>query len=101
MVQELRDLIEHDAFALLLIETPAGEVVLRPIGGKHGTSIIQAVEEMNRKYPESRMKLFYQDCDYEKYFKGIVPMERVYPWAALSEEELSHIKKFREDLYGR
>lgn len=100
MGQEFKDLIANNVFALLLVENPDGEVILRPIGGKYGASIVKAVEEMNEKYPESKMKLFYQDCDYNKYFKDIVPRERVYPWADLREEELSQIKKFREELYG-
>jgi len=97
MNDALKSLMDYDTFALLVAVTSSGDVVLRPIGRRYGASIIQAIEEINNRHPDSKMKLFYQDYDYDKYFKGIVPLERVFPWAGLNEEQLSEIKEYRRN----
>lgn len=98
MAHKLKTLVERDVFALLVAVTSSGDVILRPIGGRYGESIVRAVEEVNGKYPDSRMKLFCQNYEYDKYFKDIVAQERVFPWAALEKEQLAEILKHRKRL---
>lgn len=67
------ELAKKSVFALLLVITPDGEIVPRPIGNPHGSSIHEAILEMNEKYPGSKMKLFEQNYDsWRRYFDGII-----------------------------
>jgi hypothetical protein len=79
-------LVEPGVFAVLAVLTAEGEVVLRPIGGRWGAGIVDAVQEMAEKYPGCRMRLFEQNDDWERYYKGIVSKEQV---ISLSLEGLS------------
>ncbi|MEZ0536025.1 hypothetical protein ACAG39_02110 [Caldicellulosiruptoraceae bacterium PP1] len=80
--QEIEKIIESLAdkrvFALLIGVTQEGEIVLRPIGGEWGSGIINAIQEMNEKYPNCKMKLLEEDyTNWNKYFKGIVDREQL------------------------
>jgi hypothetical protein len=74
----VRGLVEPGVFAVLAVLTAEGEVVLRPIGGRWGAGIVDAVQEMAEKYPGCRMRLFEQNYrDWKMYFEGVVKREQV------------------------
>jgi len=74
----VKSLVERGTFAVLAVLTKEGNVVLRPIGGRWGAGIVDAVQEMAEKYPGCKMRLFEQNYDdWERYFEGIVPKEQV------------------------
>lgn len=56
--------------AVLVVKTAEGNVVLKPIGGRWGAGIVEAVREIAEKYPGCKMRLFEQECNWERYFKG-------------------------------
>jgi len=65
----LPDLADGKVFALLVILTADKEIILKPIGGKYGSGIIDAVKEAAEKYPGCKMKLFEQNYDdWNRYF---------------------------------
>lgn len=68
----LKDLALREVFALLVAETENGDIILRPIGGRYGSGIIEAIEEMKENFPGCRMKLFEVDySNYNRYSRGI------------------------------
>jgi len=74
----VKSLVEHGVFAVLVVMTEEGETVLRPIGGRWGSGIVDAVKEMAEKYPGCRMKLFEQNYDdWERYFRGIISKKQL------------------------
>lgn len=74
----LKSLADESVFALLIGLTSEGEVVLRPIGGKWGSGIIPAIEEMNQKYPGCKMKLLERNYDdWFRYFSHVVSKEQM------------------------
>ncbi|QSQ10600.1 hypothetical protein H0A61_03010 [Koleobacter methoxysyntrophicus] len=74
----IKSLPERGVFALLVVLTEEGETVLRPIGGRWGSGIVDAVKEMSEKYPGCRMKLFEQNYDdWERYFRGIISKKQL------------------------
>lgn len=101
LINTAKDLVERDTFAVLVVLTQEGNVVLRPIGGRWGAGIRDAVEEMAEKYPGCKMRLFEQECNYEKYFKGIVARDQVLPYADFSPETKAAIEDVRRKVLGR
>ncbi|MEZ0536015.1 hypothetical protein ACAG39_02060 [Caldicellulosiruptoraceae bacterium PP1] len=74
----INSLADKGTFALLVVLTQDGEVILRPIGGKWDSGIINAIQEMNEKYPNCKMKLFEQNYDdWFRYFKNVVNKEQL------------------------
>ncbi|WAM33337.1 hypothetical protein [Caldicellulosiruptor morganii] len=74
----LKALADKSVFALLIVETEDGKVILRPIGGEWGSGIIPAIEEMDRKYPGCKMKLLERNYrDWFEYFQHVIPKERM------------------------
>lgn len=72
------ELAQKGIFAILLVITPEGEVVPRPIGNPFGSSIHEAILEMNERYPSSKMKLFEQNYDsWRRYFNGIIDHDQL------------------------
>jgi len=55
-------------FGLIIVLTNTGETILRPIGGVFGNGINDAIEEADRLYPNSKMKLLLDTYDYRRYF---------------------------------
>jgi|GEM_PF-6710689 len=49
-------------------KTTDGELRLRPIGGDWTGSIDEAIVQMNKQYPECKMKLFEKEYSSRKYF---------------------------------
>lgn len=95
VLDAVRSLVERGTFAVLAVLTAQGDVVLRPIGGRWGSGIRDAVEEAAGKYPGCRMQLFERACDYERYFEGIVPKEQVLPYAACPPEAKAALEELR------
>ncbi|MEZ0535977.1 hypothetical protein ACAG39_01870 [Caldicellulosiruptoraceae bacterium PP1] len=80
--QEIEKIIESlsdkRVFALLIGVTQEGEIVLRPIGGEWDSGIINAIQEMNQKYPNCKMKLLERSYDdWFKYFTHVVQKDRM------------------------
>jgi hypothetical protein len=100
LLNAVKSLIERDTFAVLAVLTREGDVVLRPIGGRWGAGIRDAVQEMAEKYPGCKMRLFEQECNYEKYFKGIVVRDQVLPYADFSPETRAAIEEVRRKVLG-
>ncbi|WP_028991395.1 hypothetical protein [Thermoanaerobacter thermocopriae] len=74
----LPDLADEKIFALLVILTTDEKVVLRPIGGKYGSEIIDAAKEAAEKYPGCKMRLFEENYDnWDRYFKHVISKEQV------------------------
>lgn len=96
----VKSLVERDTFAVLAVLIQEGDVVLRPIGGRWGAGIRDAVREMAEKYPGCKMRLFEQECSYEKYFKGIVARDQVLPYADFSPETKAAIEEVRRKVLG-
>jgi len=69
----VRSLVERGTFAVLAVLTREGDVVLRPIGGRWGAGIVDAIREMAERYPGCRMRLFEHPYDdWDLYFKHVV-----------------------------
>lgn len=98
--QAVKGLVEPGVFALLAVLTADGEVVLRPVGGKWDAGIRDAVREMAEKYPGCKMRLFEQNCDWKRYFEGIVSREQVFPYAAYSAETKAALEEVRRRVFG-
>lgn len=100
--KELLDVVcglaERDTFAVLSVKSADGEVVLRPIGGRWGSGIVDAVREMAEKYPGCKMQLFERSHDYRRYFEGIVPREQVLPYAEYSPETKAALEEVRRKV---
>lgn len=74
----LPDLVNKEIFALLVILTADEKVVLRPIGGKYGSGIIDAIREAAEKYPGCKMKLLEENYNsWDRYFKHVVSREQI------------------------
>lgn len=74
----VRSLVERGTFAVLAVLTPDGDVVLRPIGGRWGAGIVDAIREMAERYPGCRMRLFERRYDdWDRYFRHVVGREQV------------------------
>lgn len=70
--------MERGTFAVLVVLTPDGDVVLRPIGGRWDAGIVDAIREMAERYPGCRMRLFERPYDdWDLYFKHVVGREQV------------------------
>ena len=68
-MSEIKDLVQNGCFALIVVLTEKGEVVLRPIGGSYHNGINDTIEELDRMYPNSKMKMFETRYDaWKKYF---------------------------------
>lgn len=93
----IKGLVERDTFALLAVKNVDGEVVLRPIGGRWGSGIRDAVREMAEKYPGCKMRLLGQEVDY-KHFEGIVPREQVLPYTEYSPETKAALEEVRRKV---
>lgn len=93
----VKGLVECDTFALLVVKNADGEVVLRPIGGRWGSGIRDAVREMARKYPGCKMRLLSQEIDY-KHFDGIVSRDQVLPYAEYSPETKAALEELRRKV---
>lgn len=96
----LRSLVERDTFALLAVLTRDGDIILRPIGGRWGSGIVDAVHEMAERYPGCKMRLFEQNCDWKRYFEGIVSREQVLPYAEFSPETKAGLEVVRRKALG-
>ncbi|MCL1996824.1 MAG: hypothetical protein FWG63_11505 [Defluviitaleaceae bacterium] len=60
-----------DVFCLLIVQTVENDIVLRPIGGNFGLGINDAIEEMDRLYPNCKMKILEENCcAFQDYFFG-------------------------------
>ena len=59
------------AFGLLVIQTTENTTVLRPIGGRYGNGINDAIEEMDKNYPNCKMKILFEYNDSVK--KYLIP----------------------------
>lgn len=71
-------LVKSGVFALLAAQTLEGNVILRPIGGDHGSDIIEAIRDMDRTNPGCKMRLFEHNYDdWRRYFEGIVPRSQL------------------------
>lgn len=78
MLNILPELADEKVFGLLVILTADEEVILRPIGGRYGSGIIDAVKEAAEKYPGCRMKLFEENYDnWDRYFKHVVAKKQI------------------------
>lgn len=78
LLNSTKSLVEQGTFAVLAVLTKEGEVTLRPIGGRWGAGIVDAVKEMAEKYPGCRMRLFEQNYDdWQRYFQGIISKEQL------------------------
>lgn len=95
-----KGLVERGTFAVLAVLTKEGDVVLRPIGGRWEAGIVDAVREMAEKYPGCKMRLFEQECDWERYFEGIVSREQVLPYAYYSPETKAALEEVRRKVLG-
>lgn len=74
----VRSLVERGTFAVLAVLTWEGDVVLRPVGGRWGAGIADAIREMAERYPGCRMRLFERPYDdWDLYFKHVVGREQV------------------------
>lgn len=79
VTETVKELVDEGIFALLVVLTDKNNVILRPIGGKWGKSIIDVVAEMAEKYPGCKMKLFEQNYDdWQRYFKHVVTKKQVF-----------------------
>jgi len=99
ILKVIRALVDAEVFGVLVVETARGEAVLRPIGGSWGSSICDAVREVAKKHPRCNMRLFMQNADYERYFKGIVPREQVLPYAKFPSELKLALEEIRQELH--
>lgn len=71
-------LIQKETFALLVIETQDGEIVLRPIGGDYGCNITEAAKELEAQHPGCKMRLYEHNYDsWKRYFEGELPKEQL------------------------
>ncbi len=71
-------LIQKETFALLVIESQDGEIVLRPIGGDYGCNITEAAKELDTQYPGCKMRLYEHNYDsWKRYFEGELPKEQL------------------------
>lgn len=100
LVDAACSLVERGTFAVLAVRTVSGEVMLRPIGGRWGNGIIDAVREMAQNYPGCKMRLFEDLCDWRKYFDGIVPREQVLPYADYPPETKVALEELRRKALG-
>lgn len=74
----VKSLAEPGIFAVLVVMTQEGEVLMRPIGGRWGAGIVDAVQEMAQRYPNCKMRLFEQNYrDWKMYFEGIIAREQM------------------------
>ena len=74
----VRSLVDRGTFAVLAVLTREGDVVLRPVGGRWGAGIVDAIREMAERYPGCRMRLFERPYDdWDVYFKHVVGREQV------------------------
>ena len=46
-----------EIFGLLIVQTTDDKTILRPIGGKYGNGINDAIEEMDAKYPGCKFRI--------------------------------------------
>jgi hypothetical protein len=93
-------LVEKGIFGLLAVKPVEGDVVLRPIGGRWDSGIIDAIQEMADKYPGCKMRLFDQESNFDKYFKGIVSKDQVQPYADLSPQAKAAIEEVRRKVFS-
>lgn len=71
-------LIQKGTFALLVIETQDGKIVLRPIGGTYGCNITEAAKEMDAQYPACKMRLYEHNYDsWRRYFEGDISKDQL------------------------
>jgi len=71
-------LAEPGVFAVLLIQTLEDKTLIRPIGGQWHPGIIDAIEEADKTFPSCKVKLLERNYnDWRKYFRGVVPNERL------------------------
>ena len=66
-------------FALIIAKTQDGGTVVRPIGGKYGQGINDAVSELDKLYPDCKMKLLSEDCCFAKdcFLPNGIALERL------------------------
>ncbi|MDI6907919.1 MAG: hypothetical protein QMC81_10620 [Thermoanaerobacterales bacterium] len=100
VLDAVKSLVERGTFALLAVLTPEGDVILRPIGGRWGSGIVDAVQEMAARYPGCKMRLFEQNCDWRRYFEGIVSRDQVLPYAEYSPETKAALEAVRRKVLG-
>jgi hypothetical protein len=93
----VKSLVERGTFAVLAVLTREGDVVLRPIGGRWGSGIRDAVQEMAEKYRGCKMRLFSQEIDY-KHFGDIVSRDQVLPYADYSPETKAALEELRRQV---
>lgn len=78
LADSVKSLVDQGTFSVLVALTKENEVILRPIGGRWGASITDAIREMAQKYPGCKMRLFEQNYDdWHRYFQGIVSKEQL------------------------
>lgn len=100
VMDAVRSLTEAGTFAVLAVQTKEGDVVLRPIGGRWGAGIADAVREMAERYPDCRMQLFERNCDWKKYFTGIIRRDQLLPYAEFPPETKAAIEELRRKVLG-
>lgn len=78
IIKAVKDLTNTEVFAVLVVLTNEGGIVLRPIGGGWGSGIIDAISEIAEKYTNCRMKLFEQNYDdWQRYFRHVISKEQM------------------------
>ncbi|GEA15470.1 hypothetical protein E308F_17140 [Moorella sp. E308F] len=68
------ELFRENTYALIVAVAGDGTKIYRPVNDK---SLRGTVEEILKKHPDARFRLFSHDYDWS-VFKGLVPRERVY-----------------------
>lgn len=78
LADSVKSLVDQGTFAVLSVLTKENEVILRPIGGRWGAGITDAIKEMAERYPGCKMRLFEENYDdWHRYFQGIVSKEQL------------------------
>ncbi len=96
----VKDFVDPRTFAVLFAIAKDGEIIVRPIGGKWGSGITDAIREIAGKYPGCKMQLFERCSEWKKYFEGIVEREQVLPYAEYSPETRAALEEIRQKVLG-
>ncbi|RPF49564.1 hypothetical protein EDD75_0381 [Thermodesulfitimonas autotrophica] len=97
----LQALADPMVFGALVVRTADGGVALRPLGGEWGNDIREAVQEVAEKYPGCKVRLLEQKCGlrmYEEFFEGIIPRDRVLPYADYLPEAKAALEEIRQQV---
>ena len=60
----------ENIFTLIIIKTLEDNIFIRPVGGKYGHSINEAVKEVDKRYPGCKIKVLTEECN-PRYIKMI------------------------------